>query len=65
MLTETEACEYAQKIETKWYGAPSAVLSVTQTKDSQFDGQLAFEVQTQENRWAVWREPTGEIYGEC
>ena len=63
MLTETEAREYVASIEAKWYGKPSPILSVAYAP---VDGLPCFAIDTEENPfWQVWREPTGEIYGEC
>ena len=56
------AIEYVNKVETRWYGAPYRVLSVTNSREVL---GAALDIQTEENFWTVWVQENGELYGEC
>ena len=66
MLNEFEAAIYVKRLETKWYGAPFAILSVKPSREMADSDEIAFDVVTTQNSWTVWIEyANGEIYGEC
>ena len=62
MITTDSAITYVQKIEASWELPESIIRSVRRYR---LDGDWVVDVNTQSNRWTVWIESTGQIYGEC
>lgn len=62
-ITVAAAIAYVKAIEAEWYGG-CEVIGHSMARESEI-GFPAYDVFTAENRWTVWLERDGSIYGEC
>lgn len=61
-ISREQAESYVREIEMKW-GQEATVIRPSWLF---FDhGLQVWRVETPSNKWDVWREPSGRIYGEC
>lgn len=65
IITIDAALAYVAAIETQWYGAAKPVIFAAPELVNGWEDAPGIAVHTSENRWSVWIERDGTVYGEC